>query len=858
MDGPDSIDLDEEHTLRLAHQELDDAEVQSTSKAAERSFFDTTSKDKHLPATQTGEWTRSSPEVLPSKASSDGSIHPDSSRASSSSAKRDRKKKPTALPLNSTVVFGSNVTDAIRAAFEQQSVDTSQRTTLEQLAGGKLQTSFKDKKKTKEPILDLPVQTSKGNHTQAFTRPSDWDKTVSANALDSSSNSFTSSKKKSPLNQTMAIEDIAAQMAEFAKISASEHSDAVQHKAIAVEANEIQQWIQEVGTEPEGAHSAKIDDPSALEAQAERAIAQEDIDRAVELYLRLLRSDPQKLRYQNRLEDLWIQMRERAVHTAGEVESIAFVSSLERRKIHLLWGGGMGSVMLLLCLLFVWPGWMRTHDQHDAPAQRGQMVLSTIQMNSTPAGATVWINGVDTGKSTPFSMEKKPGTYEVSLKMSGYRTLRKNIRLKKGQFFAIEFALAPKRTVRRRYSRRTKVRKQKVERRYRVRRKVQKRKRPVVVQRDVQESPKIAFSLRSNPPGARIFMQERDTGKRTPATFSLKQGRYLFQLELKGHQTYVREIPVSKRIRRFDVRLLRTVVSLPKLVILSKPSGALIRIDGKDTQKKTPATIEVQPGKHTLELLHKGYAALKKTFSLRGGETRRIQLQLTKKKASSSPMVYVAGGGFWMGNNAGISREKPMRRVSLSSFWIDRYEVTVEAYQACVAAGKCKKRTLRSGCNSGEAKARHPVNCVRWYDARAYCRWKKKRLPTEAQWEKAARGSSTQLYPWGHTSPSCRYTIFNRQCGSGTSLVGSRKRGRSPYGVYDMAGNVWEWTRDYFDRSFYHKAGDRNPYNTHRGSGYKVIRGGAWNTPSGNLHLTYRLEYWPARSSSSIGFRCVR
>ena len=216
-----------------------------------------------------------------------------------------------------------------------------------------------------------------------------------------------------------------------------------------------------------------------------------------------------------------------------------------------------------------------------------------------------------------------------------------------------------------------------------------------------------------------------------------------------------------------------------------------------------------------------------------------------------------------MGNNTSV-HEKPMHKVSVSGFWMDRTEVTVGEYLSCVAAGVCAKPRVGPGCNGGKPKARanHPINCVNWYNAAKFCRWKKKRLPSEAQWEKAARGGSAQPYPWGFRQPSCRNAHFHKGgagCGTGkTAPVASKPAGRNRYGLHDMAGNVWEWVRDYYSLSFYSVSPTKNPVNRKRGSGYKVVRGGSWKTRYDKLHMTYRSEAWPSKKSATIGFRCVR
>ena len=169
-------------------------------------------------------------------------------------------------------------------------------------------------------------------------------------------------------------------------------------------------------------------------------------------------------------------------------------------------------------------------------------------------------------------------------------------------------------------------------------------------------------------------------------------------------------------------------------------------------------------------------------------------------------MVAVPRGEFFMGCNEKVDKEcdydeKPGRTVSVKAFFIDRTEVTVEAYAECVKAGECSKSPTHRYCNWGKrGREKHPINCVDWNQASKFCAWKGKRLPTEAEWEKAARGYDGRKYPWGNQRVICDYAVV-ADCGGRTQLVGSKLTGASPYGAVDMVGNVWEWTDSWGDES---------------------------------------------------------
>ena len=231
-----------------------------------------------------------------------------------------------------------------------------------------------------------------------------------------------------------------------------------------------------------------------------------------------------------------------------------------------------------------------------------------------------------------------------------------------------------------------------------------------------------------------------------------------------------------------------------------------------------------------------------------------------------SKMVLVPAGAFLRGSamGDGSDDERPQRSIYLDAFYVDRHEVTVAQYRRCVQAGGCTVPGTRKYCNWNESgRGAHPVNCVDWSQARAYCAWAGKRLPTEAQWEKAARGTDGRRYPWGSEAPTCRRAVMRGDGGNGcgkdrTWPVGSKPAGASPYGAQDMAGNVWEWVNDWYDKDTYASSPGRNPTGPSSGSA-RVVRGGSFSFDSAaNLRAAYRIYYAPASRGSSIGVRCVR
>jgi formylglycine-generating enzyme required for sulfatase activity len=249
-------------------------------------------------------------------------------------------------------------------------------------------------------------------------------------------------------------------------------------------------------------------------------------------------------------------------------------------------------------------------------------------------------------------------------------------------------------------------------------------------------------------------------------------------------------------------------------------------------------------------------------------------------------MMLLKGGRFAMGSDAGDADEKPVHRVQLESFYLDEHEVTVNEYGRCVTAGACEEPRADSGGRGKGAynwgkpdRGSHPINGVSWAAAQAYCRWAAKRLPTEAEWEFAARsGGQHRTVPWGSTVPS-RHLVnaCGPECASSglaslgdntttlyrtadswpsTAPVCETPRGTTEQGLCDMAGNVWEWTADWYGA--YGGSATSSPMGPRRGVA-RVYRGGGWNSAH-SFELRTTTRYWskPTARFDSVGFRCAR
>jgi len=258
------------------------------------------------------------------------------------------------------------------------------------------------------------------------------------------------------------------------------------------------------------------------------------------------------------------------------------------------------------------------------------------------------------------------------------------------------------------------------------------------------------------------------------------------------------------------------------------------------------------------------------------------------------PMVYIPAGPFTMGGSADVglaeckkywykpdeckrdnyTDEEPAHTVTLDAFYIDQYEVTNARYAECVQAGKCAapgetKSYTRDNYYGNPQYNDYPVITVDWNQAKAYCEWRGGRLPTEAEWEKAARGTDGRTYPWGNEFDGSRVNFCDKNCTfdwanknyddgyADTAPVGSYPGGVSPYGVYDLAGNVWEWVNDWYGSGYYGGSPATNPLGPTSGDN-RVRRGGGWGNDPHRVRAAFRFRFAPDLRNNLIGFRCAR
>jgi serine/threonine-protein kinase len=264
-------------------------------------------------------------------------------------------------------------------------------------------------------------------------------------------------------------------------------------------------------------------------------------------------------------------------------------------------------------------------------------------------------------------------------------------------------------------------------------------------------------------------------------------------------------------------------------------------------------------------------------------------------EADGMTLVFVPGGDFTMGSDSSsYENEKPAHTVFLDPYWIDQTEVTNSMFAAFVAQTSTQTEAERTGSSStynpDTAKTEttqgadwqhpfgpdssladldeHPVVHVSWNDAQAYCEWAGGRLPTEAEWEKAARGTDARTFPWGNDFDGTRLNFadlrLNAFWGDNnyddgfqfTAPVGSYPLGASPYGALDLVGNVWEWVNDWVDEAYYQGSPASNPGGPDSGE-YRIVRGGSWHDIEDGERASYRGWNGPGDTDITLGFRCV-
>ena len=412
------------------------------------------------------------------------------------------------------------------------------------------------------------------------------------------------------------------------------------------------------------------------------------------------------------------------------------------------------------------------------------------------------------------------------------------------------------------------------------------------------------LAVTSTPSGANIYLDNAWIGNTPLTSYKVNTGgrhekQVTVGLELSGYKYRVAKLALKEGQKTpWDVRLEKLIPRMATLTVTSTPSGASVYIDSvligltplHDYKIDTGLAREKQV---TVGLELSGYKYRVAKLALKGGQKTPWEVHLEEipqtqiekipqtqnatvsSGATPEGMVLIPAGEFQMGSNDGEFDEKPVHTVYVDAFYMDVYEVTNAQYKKFVDTNpQWGKDHIPSRYHDGNylkhwtgnsyGRGNHPVLYVSWYGAMAYAEWAGKRLPTEAEWERAARGGlSGKKYPWGDLLDSNKA----KYRGGGTTAVGTYPP--NEYGLYDMAGNVWEWCLDAYDGDFYKSSPHRNPIARADGitqlarrftnaKAPRVLRGGAWSNSRSALRVADRRRFNPAFTDNGSGFRCVR
>ena len=414
------------------------------------------------------------------------------------------------------------------------------------------------------------------------------------------------------------------------------------------------------------------------------------------------------------------------------------------------------------------------------------------------------------------------------------------------------------------------------------------------------------LNVTSTPSGATVYLDRIVIGKTPLRGYQIDTGvrrvkKVEIQLALSGYRNHVRKVmlkggqnvPLTIRLLKLEVP--KPLPTLATLQVTSTPRGASVYLDGTAVGKTPLYGFEVDTGtkrekRVELGVEFPGYKSQVRGVTLKGGQEVPWDVQLEKQARpkpaamlDTTEMVLIPAGYLQMGSNANnaADNEKPVHTVYVDAFYMDTYEVTNTQFKAFINANPSwRKDKIPDKYRDGDylwpwngndypsEKGNHPVVYVSWYAAMAYAQWASKRLPTEAEWEKAARGGLVgQKYPWGNaidtSQANYRWDVGN------TMPVGTYAP--NGYGLYNMAGNVWEWCLDTYEADFYARSPRRNPlagemtlrqvitnYQYVNVKPSRVLRGGGWFDTARGLRVANRFGTAPTVTADDIGFRCAQ
>jgi formylglycine-generating enzyme required for sulfatase activity len=434
--------------------------------------------------------------------------------------------------------------------------------------------------------------------------------------------------------------------------------------------------------------------------------------------------------------------------------------------------------------------------------------MASVQIKTIPAGAQIFIDNVDKGK-TDKGLFLYPGAYRIKISLSGYLDVDKEIEVVDGKENTFSFPLT----------------------------------------KNVG-----TLTLTVLPADATVLINKEDYSNKND--IQLSPGKYKIEISRQGYndtsETFVVELGKNLKksftLKQKVGKLLFTINPLQASVELKQKGVTKYNWNGMKQFKDLPI------GEYDLECSASGFQSITKKVTIAENKTEVEDIILTKtlvstgkltqKTSSKDNMVYVEGGWLEMGSNDGESDEKPVHRVYVDGFYIDKTEVTQAEYEKVMGTNPSSFKC--STC---------PVENVSWNDAVEYAKKVGKRLPTEAEWEYAARGGNkSKAFKYSGSNSLDEVGWYDSNSENKTHPVGTKQP--NELGIYDMSGNVWEWCLDWYGENYYGTSPDKNPQGPSSGT-YRVLRGGSWYSNDVSCRLTNRIRYNPDLRNINIGFRCV-
>lgn len=449
--------------------------------------------------------------------------------------------------------------------------------------------------------------------------------------------------------------------------------------------------------------------------------------------------------------------------------------------------------------------------------------FGSLRVESDPPGADVYVGGAKAERVTPLTVTNlKPGKVTVLVTRDGFADQTKAATIVGGQTATLKVEL------------------------------------PAL---------QGAITVKSSPVGARVTVDGEERGATTAqglVVLGLGVGTHTVAVKLDKFRDWTQDVRVANMGNK-EVKA--DLTGLPgKVVVSSTPRGATVYVDGKDRGKTLLTLNDLEPGRHTVKVVMPGYETQEQTLTLDPAgeealtltlkETEKAQIEVNTDQTKTNPtdgaeMVYIPEGEFTMGSND-YDDEKPPHKVSLDGYWIYKYEVTVGQYRKFCQA---TNRKIADAPSWGW-RDDHPIVNVTWNDAKAYCDWAGVQLPSEAEWEYAARGG--RQFEYGTSTGELSHDLANysgkegRDQWENTSPVGSFPA--NPFGLHDMAGNVWEWCQDWYDGYPGNNKKDDN-----FGQKARVLRGGSWGfNDERTFRCSNRYRGDPVNWDDSGGFRCLQ